>query len=460
MDKPSRWRRPLKWLLVTGASVVALALLILMSRDQVREMACRLGSSRACLSQGNTYLKAGARDKADRLYQRAGIIFERDCARGTARSCYGLAWLLETGHGTKQDVARAKELYISACDAGVPDACGSMGSLLERGRGADASGAAALYEKACNAGSAEDCANLANLLHEGTLLPKDLGRAASLFDKACAGGVAVGCLNLATVTFRGEGTAPAQAAALTLYEKACTLGEAAGCSIVQAFARIHPAVAACEAGDAKKCSEVGGAFNLGGTVPSDEAVATTYYAKACELGAAASCTFVGRLLHDRSHAGKKARDYYSRGCELGDAEGCSRLALGPDALPGGEQTLPLLVKACDESDAQACAEMGRRHDTGDGVPHDPVRAVYYRARACEKKPGRWCLDLWDALKGSGNPVDLAKGLRGLEVAAMVGVEAAGGTFLDARAEMESRCARQDQTACRTLALFKDLSASH
>jgi TPR repeat protein len=124
------------------------------------KQACDLDESEdtadACELAGNMLQADGGR----RDPKLAASYYAKACER-TASRCFGLAISYVKGVGVAKDLAKARELYRRACDAGDADSCNNLGILLQSGLGG----------------------------------PKDLAAAQTLFEQACKAGVAIGCDN-------------------------------------------------------------------------------------------------------------------------------------------------------------------------------------------------------------------------------------------------------------------------
>jgi len=73
--------------------------------------------------------------------------------------------MYQNGEGVAQDLNRAADLFMRACDAGGSQGCVNLGSMYLRGQGVpkDLDRAADLFKKACDAGLDRGCENLARL---------------------------------------------------------------------------------------------------------------------------------------------------------------------------------------------------------------------------------------------------------------------------------------------------------
>jgi uncharacterized protein len=83
--------------------------------------ACYGGEHDGCAWLGTLYADGKGGQSANPKI--AVKFFEKGCKEGSTRACVGLADLLKAGKGIDKDVARAKELFAKACNAGDAKAC-------------------------------------------------------------------------------------------------------------------------------------------------------------------------------------------------------------------------------------------------------------------------------------------------------------------------------------------------
>ena len=111
----------------------------------------------ACNFAGTSYLNGEgvAADKKLAVAQ-----YQKACEL-SAKYCFNLAASFHEGV-VEKDLAKAKDLYKLACDAGQPDACNNLGDMQNRGEGGpkDLAQAKQLFGKACDAGLDLACTNL------------------------------------------------------------------------------------------------------------------------------------------------------------------------------------------------------------------------------------------------------------------------------------------------------------
>ena len=327
------------------------------------ERACDGGMALACDEAGYDYAASGrgvAHDvaKAQGFYQRAAVIWSRECTQGDADSCRHASMLLKRSDPAqaRAQAERAALLWQAACEAGSAGACFEAGDGYDHGSGVarDPDLAAAAYRRSCKLGDARGCngfgqlalaghragaepAEIAaaldsrcsdgddyrcTLLGEayaaGTLGPRDAGKAMAYFARGCDPGYkqyhTFGCKNLALGYLHGDGVAQDKARAVTMLAKLCE-DQGSDCFVLGRVYFRGDAVAqdlgkardrfedGCDAGNELSCYALGAmAFEgLGGAV--DKALAGKLVAKACGgrrapeklCGAAVvSTTFLGR----------------------------------------------------------------------------------------------------------------------------------------------------------------------
>lgn len=284
------------------------------------------------------------------------------CVQGFGRACTELGLLYARGLGAEASETlvtdEAFALFEAGCDDGDLLGCSRLADRYYHGRGAgrDECHAARLADQACGGGYLPACSNVAFLLARGSCGETDPVRATSLARLSCESGYKPGCDVLATLL--GTAAAPEVASAAATGETAVTgTGAGTGAATVVAAAPAAPAPAAppvpapvpapiaasapadpraavswyqaaCQAGSADGCLELGACFENGRGVGQDLVVAASLYGKACEDGVAAGCTRMGRLYESGVGVGPDpARAYalYQYACGNGDSEACRSL---------------------------------------------------------------------------------------------------------------------------------------
>jgi len=64
-------------------------------------------------------------------YHQAHVHFEKACNEGNQKACVGFAGLYENGRDVEKDIAKAKEMYKTACDAGEELGCKRLEKIKE-----------------------------------------------------------------------------------------------------------------------------------------------------------------------------------------------------------------------------------------------------------------------------------------------------------------------------------------
>jgi TPR repeat protein len=131
---------------------------------------------------------------------KAATMLEELCAKqGYQMACANVAGLAYYGIGMPKDSKRAGEVAESACKAGMPAACNTLGAILvERNGPGDARRAESLWSDLCNNGAAASCDNLGQLYRNGLGdVAVDLVKAKDAYDRACKGDNPPGCRHLA-----------------------------------------------------------------------------------------------------------------------------------------------------------------------------------------------------------------------------------------------------------------------
>lgn len=125
---------------------------------------------------------------------------------------------------------------------------------------------------------------------------------------------------------------------------------------------IEPVLAACRAGDAKRCDELAFAYANGDGVSRDFAAAAAWYDRSCALGHVDGCLSLG-IAYAGGHGVavdlRRAADLYEKACQGGSAGGCFNLGVayqdGTGVPKDHERAAQAFAKACRGGDTQACA---------------------------------------------------------------------------------------------------------
>jgi TPR repeat protein len=161
-----------------------------------------------------------------------------------------------------------------------------------------------------------------------------------------------------------------------------------------------PPEAACNAGVASACAEVGGRLRDGLGTPRDLAKAALYFEKACAAGHAGSCAAFGWALEQGGGVTKdlpRAVSLFRQACEGGEQWSCTRLAFalasGQGVAANPAEAARLFDAACRAGDVQSCASFGSMLRLGHGVARDENRAETLLADACERDLAWACGEL-------------------------------------------------------------------
>jgi uncharacterized protein len=267
-----------------------------------------------------------------------------------------------------EDWVEALPALSSACDAYVPDACSTLGSLYLNGLGVekDEARAVLLFEQSCNEGSNSGCGRAGAVMlygFAGRAVNPEVGIPMS--EKSCAGGFGIACNNLGRVYFQGKLVPTNQPLALRYFERACILQERGG------------------------CSNAGDVYLDGKGAVADSAKAFSFYSKACSLREGSACMQMGSMLYYgngiRTDKGLAANAFVAA-CNLNNAQGCTlaaqRFDKGDGVAQDQSRATLLFAKACQGRDAEGCHWMGWRSLKGVGGAADPSVAQRYFAQAC------------------------------------------------------------------------------
>ena len=171
----------------------------------------------------DTYLFS--RDERTKFAQKSNELFKislqedsKKCDEGETEICLVLGERFFKGKGVSKDLAKAREFFQKACDAGDTNTCKKY-ELTQ-----DTSKFKAILQKACDSGSQNACPRLGELyFEESKSVGKDIAKAKELYQKACDLGSANGCYELAVSYNIGRGVSQDINKAKELYKKACEL---------------------------------------------------------------------------------------------------------------------------------------------------------------------------------------------------------------------------------------------
>jgi serine/threonine-protein kinase len=385
---PRRWRR----YAVLGALAAAASAIVVPRFSQTRATAAEPGivasaeptptSSASAQSANAKALGASPAQvpaSAGACASGATAACEAACAVNRSGSCLELAEALDKGVGAPKDIARAANLYQTACDSGSGVACNDLGVLYAGGDGVtrDALKAFSLYRKGCDNGSPTACVNLGAMQFEGNGVPKSEDLGTAFFLRGCEAGDASGCLNLSLAYGSGRGVPRDPTRAFAFADRACTAGNRAGC-VQTALAKVSGS------GVAKDVK--GGISQLDGMCTKREVTACESLAKLYTVGIGA----------DLPADPLRVRDYSKRACDVGSKSYC-----GADRLLGKTDSVQttalqangLFQTRCDGGNLVACGLLGEDLVVGTGTSADRDRGVALLKKACGGGVDRACKKL-------------------------------------------------------------------
>lgn len=229
--------------------------------------ACDQGAAEGCTVAGALFANGLGVPAND---VRAMNLWTRACDGDDARGCANLGWLYWFGRGTDADPEMARAVWELACglspracaelaeatfDTGYPaqaahyasyactegDAmgCRLLGTMHERGAGAepDPDLALVLYRQACNGGEAFACTLLGTSLWDCSDGVCDRDAALEHFVRACILDQPQGCTS-AGMAYLGNENRKADLQ-LELLERGCTLGDPEGCTWAEQVRQGH-----------------------------------------------------------------------------------------------------------------------------------------------------------------------------------------------------------------------------
>jgi TPR repeat protein len=116
------------------------------------------------------------------------------CERNQYVSCSHLAIIYEEDILVKQDMKKAKKLYIKACGGDDAFACHNVAVIYAKSDNkAIKKISLAFYEKACEGGYAKSCIHLGRLYRDSHTLERNYKKAKEMFAMACEANDYLGC---------------------------------------------------------------------------------------------------------------------------------------------------------------------------------------------------------------------------------------------------------------------------
>lgn len=155
---------------------------------------------------------------------------ESGCTKKIPAACTQLGRLYESGEGVKQDLAKARKLYETACSLNEATGCNNLSTLLaQSAKRADRARVIPLLEKGCELGAGVACGNLGGRYLLGADVAVDLPAAARVYKTACDNGIGIACNNLGNFLVQGRGVKKDVAAGKALLKKTCDAGVEQAC---------------------------------------------------------------------------------------------------------------------------------------------------------------------------------------------------------------------------------------
>lgn len=144
--------------------------------------------------QGMQALQAQLKGLADTERAAAQQALDTSCSAGDQQACVRAARALED-----KEPARARAIYLRACDAKVGLGCSFLGLMARYATKPDRALAWQLMTQACELGDGFGCFHLGDMAKLGSGAPRDLVAAAKSFKRGCDLGSQPSCKALASV---------------------------------------------------------------------------------------------------------------------------------------------------------------------------------------------------------------------------------------------------------------------
>ncbi len=226
-------------------------------------------------------------------------------------------------------------------------------------------------------------------------------------EAGCTDKDASACRKAGLLYLRGKGIVRSVDRALTFLRAACTAKDGEGCSALASTLRasegsdaneevLATLKAACDLRDPAGCEGLANAYADGEGVTPDAPRARTLYQLACDRGAGASCSALGKLTEREDPAASKK--HHARAvkllrvsCKAGVATACAQLGFleerGIGTVVDLKAAAASYLAGCDGDDGPSCYNLAalRNHAS---ATDDTVPKLF--ARACKLGVGKAC----------------------------------------------------------------------
>ncbi len=173
--------------------------------------------------------------------------------------------------------------------------------------------------------------------------------------------------------------------------------------------------AACDAGNAPACAELGARHRDGLERPRDPGKATGYFEKACAGGEPASCGSAGWALERGDGVAKdlpRALVLFRKGCGLGDRWSCTHMGLvlltGQVIAADPAEAARLFEGSCGTGDVTACVTLGSMLRQGRGAARNVKRAEALLTGPCDSGSAPACGELGLLFAAAASPASLRR----------------------------------------------------
>lgn len=260
-------------------------------------------------------------------------------------------------------------------------------------------------------------------VQQGPLRERDYQKASEYWTCACEGDDAVACRHLGVLNMRGEGAPPNVDRAEELFDGACHDGDGDACAWLGLLwaqtGQKKPEEAmpwirkGCDMGGSMACGRLGAAYALGKYVDAqDLPSAKMLLTSACKQQDAYACRLMGALARGQEQNEARATGWYEKSCQLEDAEGCFELGRSRTqravAQLDPKKGAIAFEHGCLLGSGEACNAFGELKLSGEGTTQDQKAAALLFKEACEGKSKAGCANWGRALsQGLGTDKNVA-----------------------------------------------------
>ena len=330
------------------------------------ETLAKEGNHQAMLALGDIYFTGRAKVKQN--YRKAVDWFEKAAELGNGRAMFNLGLCYDGGFGVDKSLEQARQWYVNAADAGVPEAQMKVAIIAEDE--GDYVQAMKYLRQLADAGNAACMRKVALFILNGLGTPAPASEAVSLLSQAALKGDIRAQVRLADCYQRGIGV-----------ER----------DYNEMFSWLNMAA---QDGDPEAQAKLGYCYQTGMGAVRNTDVAVTWYATAAKAGYAPAQVALATCYRDGAGVGRdlaKAAEYYRLAANQGDSLGEYNLGMayleGRAVPKSATEAWRWVERSARQGYVLAELRLGMMYEEGVGTAVDLAEAVrWYRRAAAQEEP--------------------------------------------------------------------------